>query len=70
MKTCAASIRASLIAKHIYLPQHRKGKTSIRYLKDIMNGSRNYVKTHEVNYVSVPLYNELKPENVIKELNW
>ena len=70
MKTCAATIRASLMAKHIYLPSHRRGKTSMRYMKEIMNGSREYIKTHQVNYVSVPLFNELKPENVIRELDW
>ena len=35
-----------------------------------MNGSRDYIKTNDVIYVSVPLYQELKPENVLKELNW
>ena len=70
MKTCAASIRASLTAKHIYLPNHRRGKTSMRYLKEIMNGSRDFIKTYQVNYVHVPLFNELRPENVLKELNW
>ena len=70
MKTCAASIRASLTAKHIYLPNHRRGKTSMRYLKEIMNGSREFIKTFQVNFVHVPLFNELRPENVLKELIW
>ena len=42
----------------------------MRYMKEIMNGSRKYMNTYEVKFVSVPLYQDFKPENVLKKLNW
>ena len=64
-KATGASIRYALIKKGIYLPQHKKRWTSVHYMKDIINGNREFIKTEKVRFVEVPLYDELKPYNVL-----
>ena len=38
-------------------------------MKDIIEGKRRFFRISEIQYVSVPFYDELKPENVIKKMN-
>ena len=43
-KTTAATMRASLVKKSVYLPNHRKNYTSINYMKKMINGDIRYFK--------------------------
>ena len=43
-KTTAATMRASLVKKCIYLPNHRKNYTSIHYMKKMISGDIKYLK--------------------------
>ena len=38
-------------------------------MKEIISGERPYFYIKDINYVTVPFYDELSPRNVIKELN-
>ena len=68
-KTGCATIRQALVVEGIYLPKHKKGYTNLHYMKTLLNGEREFIKTAKVKFVDVPLYDELKTENVIKKLN-
>ena len=37
-------------------------------MKDIISGNKEFLKTNEVSYVDVPMFDELKPENIIDNL--
>lgn len=37
-------------------------------MKEIINGERKHLKINEINYVSVPMYDECKPKNIIEAL--
>ena len=65
LKTTGATLRHALIRHGIYLPRHKKGYTSVNYMKNIINGKRKFKKTSQIKFVDVPLYAEMKPENVI-----
>ena len=65
-KTTSATIRHALIRKGIYLPNHNKRKTSLHYMKKIINLQKPFLLTKDVIFVDVPHYEELKPENVIE----
>ena len=67
-KTTAATMRASLVKKCIYLPNHRKNYTSIHYMKKMIGGNIKYFKMDQVKWVEVPLYDEFEPKNVIEKL--
>ena len=43
-KTTAATMRASLVKKCIYLPNHRKNYTSIHYMKKMICGDIRFLK--------------------------
>ena len=64
-KTTQATIRHALQKKGIYLPNHYKNKTSVHYMKKIISGRLPYVLIKDVNWVTVPFYSELTPNNVI-----
>ena len=44
-KTTAATMRASLVKKCVYLPNQRKNYTSIDYMKKLMSGDIRNLKT-------------------------
>ena len=67
-KTTNAALRHSLEKKGVYLPDHRKNKTSIHYMKGIMSGYIPYFLVNKINKVTVPLYDELKPDNIINKM--
>jgi len=58
-KTTAATMRAGLTKMRIYLPNHRKNYTGIGYMNKVITGKISYFKTDNINWVSVPLYDEL-----------
>ena len=37
-------------------------------MKGIMSGNIPYFLVHKINKVTVPLYDELKPDNIIKKM--
>ena len=37
-------------------------------MKDIIAGKKEFLKTNEISYVDVPMFDELKPELVIEHL--
>ncbi len=51
-------MRAALIKKRIYLPNHRKNYTSIHYMKKILSGNITFFTLDKINWVEVPLYDE------------
>ena len=58
-KTTAATMRAGMIKMKIYLPNHRKNATSIEYMNKVVTGKIKYFTLDQINWVSVPLYDEL-----------
>ena len=38
-------------------------------MKEIINGERKFLKIDQINYVTVPMYDECKPQEVIEKLN-
>ena len=58
-KTTPATMRAGLIKMKIYLPSHRKNYTSINYMNKVITGKIKYFTIDKINWVSVPLYDEL-----------
>ena len=64
-KTTVATVRHALKRKGVYLPDHRTHRTSLHYMKEIINGRKKFVLASKVLYVDVPKYEELQPENVI-----
>ena len=67
-KTTAATMRAALVKKCIYLPNHRKNYTSIHYMKKMICGEIKYYKIDQIKWVEVPLYDEFEPKNVIEKM--
>ena len=37
-------------------------------MKDIISGKKEFLNTNEISYVDVPMFDELKPENIIDNL--
>ena len=37
-------------------------------MKDIIAGKKEFLKTNEISYVDVPMFDELRPENIIENL--
>ena len=66
LKTSEATIRAALVRKGVYLPYHNKHKTSLWYMKNIISGNKDFLKTGAIQFVDVPQFDELKPENFLK----
>ena len=62
-------MRAALIKKKIYLPNHRKNYTSVHYMQKILTGKIKFFTLEQVNWISVPLYDEFQPSNVLNQLN-
>ena len=60
-----ATVRHALKRKHVYLPDHRRRMTSLSYMKDIISGKKKFYFSNKINFVDVPRYDELNPENVI-----
>ena len=61
-------MRQALYAKRIYLPNHRKNYTSPAYMKKILNGQVKYKRYDDMLMVTVPLYEEFEPQNVIEKM--
>ena len=61
-------MRQAFHSKRIYLPNHRKNYTSPAYMKKILNGQVKYKRYDDIKFVTVPLYDELEPKNVIEEM--
>ena len=66
LKTTGATLRAALIRKSVYLPNHNKHKTSLWYIKNIISGNKDFLKIGAVLFVDVPQFDEFKPENFLK----
>ena len=58
MKTDAATLKGGLLKLGVYLPNHRKNYTSCYYMKKILTGDVSVYELKDVNWVTVPLYDE------------
>ena len=61
-------MKQALHSRRIYLPNHRRNYTSPVYMKKILNGEIKYKRYDDMNFVTVPLYGEFEPKNVIEKM--
>jgi len=43
--------------------------TSVHYMKRVIAGKKKYIELKDVNWVTVPLFGELTPKNILEKMN-
>ena len=57
-KTTPATLRAALQSRGVYLPNHKKNYTSVFYMKEIIAGTKFFLRWGELIPCFVPQFKE------------